>query len=98
MKKPAIITTFLIGIVFFLCLATPAQAVFTAFANTNKAKIYSEPNESAAVVEVLRLGDVVKVYTKSPDGQFWEVEHKGNHGWIVQKHLSPKDTKISKGL
>lgn len=98
MKKPAITTALLIGIAFFLCLATPVQAVFTAFANTNKAKIYLEPDESAAVVEVLRLGDVVKVYTKSPDGQFWEVEHKGNHGWIVQKYLSPKDHKISKGL
>lgn len=93
MKKTAFITPFLVSIVFFFCLATPAQAVFSAFANTNKAKIYSEPNESAAVVEVLRLGDVVKVHTKSPDGQFWEVEHKGNHGWVAQKHLSPKDYK-----
>ncbi|HWR09260.1 SH3 domain-containing protein [Sporomusa sp.] len=69
--------------------------VFTAVTNTDQVKIFSEPTPSSMVIEVLRLGDVVKVYQKSPDGQYFEVEHKGNHGWIIFKYLSPKDHRYS---
>lgn len=69
--------------------------VFTAIANTDQVKIYSEPTPSGTVVSLLRLGDVVKVYGKSPDGQYLEVEHKGNHGWVIFKYLSPKDHRLS---
>lgn len=77
-----------------ICLTLPVNAVFTAVTNTDKVKIFAEPTPASPIVEVLKAGDVVKVYKKSPDGEFWEVEHKGNHGWISLKFLSPKDHKI----
>lgn len=90
---------FLAGILFIFalitCTALPAQAIFTAITNTDHVKLLAEPTASSATVEVLKLGDVVKVYKKSPDGQFWEVDHKGNHGWILFKYLSPKDHRYS---
>ncbi|HWR44826.1 SH3 domain-containing protein [Sporomusa sp.] len=69
--------------------------VFTAVTNTDQIKMFSEPRPASTIIEVLRLGDVVKVYQKSPDGYYWEVEHKGNHGWIIFKYLSPKDHRYS---
>ncbi|QDR82840.1 SH3 domain-containing protein [Sporomusa termitida] len=72
-----------------------ALFVFTAVTNTDQVKIFSEPTPAGTVVSVLRLGDVVKVYQKSPDGQYLEVEHKGKHGWVIFKYLSPKDNRYS---
>ncbi len=71
-----------------------ALFVFTAVTNADQVKIFSEPAPSGTVVSVLRLGDVVKVYQKSPDGQYLEVEHKGSHGWVIFKYLSPKDHRL----
>lgn len=89
----------LVGVLLLLALTTctflSAQAVFTAVINTDKVNLLSEPANSATVVKILKLGDIVKVYSKSPDGQFWEVEHKGTHGWIMFKYLSPKDHRYS---
>ncbi|SMD07950.1 SH3 domain-containing protein [Sporomusa malonica] len=89
--------TFVIAILAALaiCLSLPAHAVFTAVTNTDKVKLFAEPTPTSPIVEVLKLGDVVKIYKKSPDGEFWEVEHKGNHGWIILKFLSPKDHRYS---
>ncbi|MGL5514329.1 MAG: SH3 domain-containing protein [Sporomusa sp.] len=70
-------------------------AVFTAVTNTDNVKLFAEPASDSAVVKTLRLGDVVKVFTKSPDGQYWQVEHKGTGGWIIHHHLSPKDHRYS---
>lgn len=85
----------LLLLILITSTALSAQAVFTAVTNTDQVKLYAEPNIAANVVEVLKLGDVVKLYKKSPDGQFWQVEHKGNHGWIIFKYLSPKDHRYS---
>ncbi len=94
MKKTQLLAGVFLMFVFMTCVMLPAQAIFTAVTNTDQVKLLAEPTPSAAVVEVLKLGDVVRVYKKSPDGQFWEVEHKGNHGWIMFKYLSPKDHRV----
>ncbi|WP_434131403.1 SH3 domain-containing protein [Sporomusa sphaeroides] len=91
MKKLQVLAGVLFLFALITCTMLPAQAIFTAVTNTDKVKLLSEPTASAAVVKVLKLGDVVKVYKKSSDGQFWEVEHKGSHGWIMLHFLSPKD-------
>lgn len=90
---------FMFGLVMMAALVTcfplPAHAVFTAVTNTDKISLLAEPTPTSTIVEVLSLGDVVKVFKKSTDGQYWEVEHKGNHGWIIFKYLSPKDHRYS---
>ncbi|CVK20206.1 SH3 domain-containing protein [Sporomusa sphaeroides] len=91
MKKLQVLAGVLFLFALITCAMLPAQAIFTAVTNTDKVKLLSEPTAAAAVVKVLKLGDIVKVYEKSPDGQFWEVEHKGSHGWIMIHFLSPKD-------
>ena len=72
--------------------------IFSAVTNADQVKLFSEPAETSAIVKVLKLGDVVKVYGKSSDGQFYEIEHKGNHGYIIFKYLSPKDHRYSAEL
>ena len=81
----------LLLLILVTCMALPVQAAFSAITNADKVKLFAEPSPGAAVVEVLKKGDVVKVFEKSEDGQFWEVEHKGNHGWIISHQLSPRD-------
>ncbi|WP_371374130.1 SH3 domain-containing protein [Sporomusa aerivorans] len=93
MKKVQLVTAFFL-LLLTACTVLPAQAVFSAVTNTDKVKIYSEPTDSATVLAVLKRGDVVKVHTKSADGQYWEVDHKGTHGWIIFKYLSPRDPSI----
>lgn len=80
--------------VLITCIALPVQAVFSAIANDDNVKLFAEPTSTAEVVEVLKKGDVVKVLEKSEDGRFWEVEHKGHHGWIISSQLSPKDYRM----
>lgn len=91
MKKLQVLAGALFLFALLTCAMLPVQAIFTAATNTDKVKLLAEPTASAAVIKVLKLGDVVKVYEKSSDGQFWEVEHKGSHGWIMIHFLSPKD-------
>jgi len=81
----------LLLLIIITAMVLPVHAVFSAIANSDKVKLFSEPSPDAAVVEVLKKGDVVKVLEKSDDGQFWEVEHKGQHGWIISHQLSPRD-------
>ncbi|MDF2570935.1 MAG: hypothetical protein K0R55_2539 [Sporomusa sp.] len=95
MKKSIFLFGFIIWSTLAITLSLPAQAAFTAVTNTDKVKVFFEPTTNSPVVEVLKVGDVVKVYTKSPDGEFWEIDHKGNHGWIIIKFLSPKDHRYS---
>jgi len=91
LKHTVFLSRLLLLLVLVTCIVLPAQAVFSAITNTDKVKLFAEPAPDAAVIEVLKKGDVVKVFEKSADGQFWEVEHKGNHGWIISHKLSPKD-------
>jgi SH3-like domain-containing protein len=91
MRTIPLLPKLLLLLLLTTCLVLPVQAVFSAIANTDKVKLFAEPTPTAAVVEILKKGDVVKVSEKSEDGQFWEVEHKGNHGWIMSHQLSPKD-------
>jgi hypothetical protein len=91
LKPTVFLSRLLLLFVLVTCIALSAQAVFSAIANTDKTKLFAAPAPDAAVIEVLKKGDVVRVFEKSADGQFWEVEHKGNHGWIISHQLSPKD-------
>lgn len=95
MKKSPYISKLFLLLVIIICATLPVQAVFSAVVNTDHVKMYAEPNPAAPVIETLKLGDVVKAYGKSADGQFMEAEHKGHHGWIMFKHVSPKDHRYS---
>lgn len=89
MKKQAI-KLFLL-LILTTCAVLPVQAVFSAVTNTDQVKLFANPDPASPVEEVLKIGDVVKVSSKSDDGQFWQVEHKGHQGWIKVYQLSPKD-------
>lgn len=91
LKKCPVITKLILLLILVLCIALPVQAVFSAYTNVDKVNMFSEPTPSATVVEVLKIGDIVKVLDKSEDGEFWRVEHKGHYGWIKSYQLSPKD-------
>ena len=91
MSKLQVITGLLLVVLLAVCPVLPAQAAFSAVTNTDKVKVLAEPTAAAAVLAVLKLGDVVKVLARSADGQYWEMEHKGIHGWIIFKDLSPRD-------
>lgn len=91
MKNYRLFRKLLLLFILITCIALPVQAVFSAIANADKVKILAQPAPTAEVIEVLKKGDVVKVFEKSADGKFWEVEHKGHHGWIIFSQLSPKD-------
>ncbi len=91
MKNIPLLPRLVLLLILLICIVLPVQAVFSAVTNVDKVKLLAEPSTTATVVEVLKNGDVVKVFEKSEDGQFWKVEHKGNHGWIKSNQLSPKD-------
>lgn len=91
MKKIFFIPKLLLLLMLITCAVLPVQAVFSAVTNVDQVKLLSEPAPSATVIETLKLGDVVRVYNKSDDGQFWQVEHKQHLGWIKFNQLSPKD-------
>jgi SH3-like domain-containing protein len=96
MRKLQVMTGLLLVVLLAVCTVLPAQTAFSAVTNTDKVKVLAEPTAAATVLAVLKLGDVVKVLAKSADGQYWEVEHKGTHGWIIFKDLSPRDPRAEK--
>lgn len=89
--KKTIVSTILLLLLLSTVAAASAQTLFAAITNVDKVKLLDAPSPSAAVVEVLKLGDVVKVYGKSADGQYWDAEHKNHRGWIKFNQLSPRD-------
>lgn len=91
MKKIPFFPELLLLLMLITCLVLPVQAVFSAVTNVDQVKVFAEPTLSAPVIETLKLGDVVRVYNKSDDGQFWQVEHKNHQGWIIFSQISPKD-------
>jgi hypothetical protein len=91
LKKHTFLPKLLLLLMLITCAAVPVQAVFSAVTNADQVKMFADPDPSSPIEEVLKIGDVVKVNSKSDDGQFWQVEHKGHHGWIKVYQLSPKD-------
>ena len=91
LKKIPFLPKLLLLLMLITSTALPAQAVFSAVTNVDQVKLFSEPTPSATVIETLKLGDVVRVSSKSEDGQFWQVEYKNHQGWIIFQQLSPKD-------
>lgn len=91
MKHISFLPHVLLLVLLVTAIALPGQAVFSAIADADNVKLFAQPSPTAAVVEILKKGDVVKVLEKSEDGKYWEVEHKGHHGWIISTQLSPKN-------
>ena len=91
MKRIPFLPELLLLLMLITCTVLPVQAIFSAVTNVDKVNLLSEPTPAAAVIETLKLGDVVRVYSKSDDGKFWEVQHKNYHGWIMLNQISPKD-------
>ncbi|WP_021167809.1 hypothetical protein SOV_47800 [Sporomusa ovata DSM 2662] len=91
MKKIPFFPELLLLLMLITCMVLPVQAVFSAVTNVDQVKVFAKPTPSAPVIETLKLGDIVRVYSKSDDGQFWQVEHKNHHGWIIFSQISPKD-------
>ena len=91
MKKIPFFPELLLLLMLITCMVLPVQAVFSAVTNVDQVKVFAEPTPSAPVIETLKLGDIVRVYSKSDDGLFWQVEHKNHRGWVVFSQISPKD-------
>ncbi|BBB93206.1 MAG TPA: SH3 domain-containing protein [Methylomusa anaerophila] len=90
-KLPGILGALLI-ITVTLAFLGIAEASFTfiGYANSDRVKVYSSPSTTDSVIEELKLGDFVKVVGKSPDEDFWEIQHKDKHGWVLVKYINPR--------